>query len=347
MMITATGQDVYVSDEKFEIGRNFGTKIWNAARFIRLQMGEESGAAYIDRAAALPPVDPAGLTADDKHILARLDEAIAGCDENLQRCRFNDAAQTLYEFLWHQFCDWYVEYAKEALYGDDAQRRRTVLCVLNFALERALRLLHPMMPFLTEELWHAMGYGSEDELIMLAPWPRQAGTRAMTAAGIDAASVGYVSDKHDLIRAGRVLRADYGIPPGKKVEYMVKPNSADTAARLRADAGTIAALLRASNLTIDADLAVRGAMPSEIGTLGTVYMPLKGLVDIDAERERLAGQLAKTEGDLKRVTAKLENQGFVSNAPPPVVEKQRARKQELLQKREKLTRLVAILSEEE
>jgi valyl-tRNA synthetase len=345
MMITATGQDVFLSDEKFEIGRNFGTKLWNAARFIRMQMGDEPGADRVARDAALPPVDAGGLAPDDKHILARLDEAVAACRDSLEKRRFNDAAQALYEFLWHQFCDWYVEYSKQALGGDDADRRETVLRVLNHVLERSLRLLHPLMPFLTEELWHAMGYGSDDELIMLAAWPRAAGAPALAQAGIDAASVAYVTRKHELIRAARTLRADYGIAPTRRIDYLVRPHDAEAGARLQDDASAIKLLLRAAGLTVDPELTPGKAMPSAVCELGTVYMPLEGLVDVEAEQARLRGQLEKIDGDLKRLAAKLDNESFVTKAPRHVVDRQVARKRELVEKRGKLTHLIEMLDE--
>ncbi|MDY0150400.1 MAG: valine--tRNA ligase, partial [Kiritimatiellia bacterium] len=163
--LTATGQDVYISKEKFELGRNFGTKIWNAARFLQMFTDGETVAVQA------PQFDPALLTADDQHILARLHKTVAACDENIDRCRFNDYAKTIYDFFWHEFCDWYVEYAKLPLKGDDKARKAEVLKVMHYVLSRALCLLHPIMPFLTEELWQGMGYAAMAESIMIAPWP--------------------------------------------------------------------------------------------------------------------------------------------------------------------------------
>ena len=339
IMITATGQDVYVSSEKFEIGRNFGTKLWNAARFVQMQAGD-----------ALPEtdagaLDPALLSADDRHILARLDEAVRGCTANLEKCRFNDAALALYEFIWHRYCDWYLEYAKDILYGDAGPRRDQVLKVMHVALSHALRLLHPLMPFVTEELWHAMGYGGDEDSIMLAPWPEPFDEDTTGRLGIDAATVDYVEQKHELIRVGRTLRSDYGIVPGRKIRYVVKPHSEAAAELLRADRQSIQSLLKADPLDIDMAAAPQKAMPSGVSKLGTLYMPLAGLVDVEAEVERLSRQLEKVAGDMQRATAKLENANFVSKAPPEVVEKQRARKQELLENSEKLKRLVDTLSQ--
>ncbi|MDD3605229.1 MAG: valine--tRNA ligase, partial [Kiritimatiellae bacterium] len=152
IMLTATGQDVFLSDDKFEIGRNFGTKIWNAARYMQMQSPE------LPEGFDNPEFTAGSLSPDDAHILAKLNETISACTESLERFRFNDTAKALYEFFWHQFCDWYVESSKQVLYGEDAGRKQQVLTVMHYAFSSALRLLHPIMPFLTEELWTGMGY---------------------------------------------------------------------------------------------------------------------------------------------------------------------------------------------
>jgi valyl-tRNA synthetase len=351
MMITATGQDVYVSTEKFEIGRNFGTKIWNAARFLGMQTAEREADAGVPReaqgwcrAGKAPAFDPALLGPDDRHILARLQEAIRGCTENLERYRFNDAAHALHEFVWHQYCDWYVEYSKDVLYGQDAARRAQVLRLMHYVFSTVLRLIHPFMPFISEELWHTMGYGEEADSIMTAPWPRPAEAGVLDAWRIDADGVQYVDDKHELIRIGRMLKLDYGIPPSRKVAYLVKPHAPAGADRLNADLEAIRSSLRAESLTIDPALAPARAMPSGIGRIGTVYMPVEGLIDAAAETRRLSGELAKVAKELDRVNGKLANLDFINKARPEVVEQQRQKKQELLDKSEKLRRLIAGLA---
>ena len=344
MMITATGQDIYVSNEKFEIGRNFGTKLWNAARFMQLNRTDGGAETVVDRNATLPAVDPSLLTPDDKHILASLHRTIAACNVSLKQCRFNDAAHALYDFMWHQLCDWYVEYSKPALYSEDKAEAERVLQVMHFVVERALRLLHPMMPFVTEELWHSMDYGSDDELIILAPWPEALDAEGLQKAGIDSASVDYVDRKHELIRCGRNLRSDYGIVQTKKVDYLIKPVSGEYESMLKDDIRSITALLRADNVTVDSGMCAARAMPSAVRELGTIYMPLEGLIDIEAEKGKLAGQLKKIEQDLRRVTGKLENEEFVGKAPPHVVQRQEEIKQDLINRREKLEHLAEMLT---
>jgi len=350
MMITATGQDIFLSNDKFEIGRNFGTKLWNAARFMKMHMsGGENPESAIQSSVIRewgmnPCFDAKLLSPDDRHILARLNEAIAGCMDNLDKCRFNDVAHVLYEFVWHQYCDWYVECSKDTLYGTDVARKENVLKVMNYVFSNALRLLHPIMPFVTEELWHEMGYGAEADSIMVAKWPVMVDEKTVAGWGIDAGIVEYVDDKHDLIRVGRTLKSDYEIPPSKKVDYLVKPNTEDLAKMLTADIQSVKSLLRAENITVDVALDPGKAMPSGVSKLGTIYMPIKGIVDVDAEKKRLSGQIAKIDQDLSRISAKLQNMNFVSKAPPEVVEQQQARRQELLETSEKLRRLLDALS---
>jgi valyl-tRNA synthetase len=344
MMITATGQDVYLSDDKFEIGRNFGTKLWNAARFMQMHEGGPSprAAAQATDPGSLP-FAIGSLSPDDQHLLAKLWETIDACGANLDAFRFNDAAHVLYEFVWHQYCDWYLEYAKNVVNGDDAERRQTVLGLMHHAFSTALRLLHPMMPFITEELWHAMDYGAEDEFILRAPWPAVPTAEDQARWGVSAAWVHYVEDKHELIRVGRTLKADYGIGTSKRVNYLLKPSDAATAERLQADVGSLKTLLKAEAVQIGVERTPPAGTPSGVCRLGTIYMPLQGLIDVDAERERLTSQLHDVLKDLERTGAKLANESFVSKAPPEVVEQQRARREEQLVNKQKLMRLLESL----
>jgi len=329
MMITATGQDVFISKQKFEIGRNFGTKIWNAARFMRLQ-GKPAGG----------PLDPARLSADDMHIIAKLQAAARDCASNLERCRLNDAAAVLYEFVWHQFCDWYVEYAKDALGGPN---RDDVLDLMDRVLHTALRLLHPFMPFLTEELWHAMGYGGADEFIMTAPWPDPAREDALKL-DVDAGTVQYVEEKHALITAVRALRGDLGIAPSKDIRLYIEPRDAKVKERLTADAAAVGRRLNAEIAGL-AGPRRKKAMPSVVCALGTVYLPLEGVVDAEAESRRLSAEIEKADKYLAGVGRKLRSVEFMTRAPREVVERQKAQREEVLERKAKLETLLKAVTE--
>ncbi len=332
--LTATGQDVYISKEKFELGRNFGTKIWNAARFLQMHTGDR---VFDVRE---PRFDPALLTADDQHILALLHKTIAACDENIDRCRFNDYAKTIYDFFWHEFCDWYVEYAKPPLNGGDPARRDEVLTVMHYVFARALCLLHPIMPFLTEELWQGMGYAAVAESIVTAPWPAAMDEEELAAWGVHPEAVAYVDAKHAAIGLARNLRADYGLSPAQAADFVLRPTDAAVGEKVRVDRAAYLPHLKAQRLEVETDFTPPRPMPSVITPLGTLFMSLKGHVDVEAEKKRLAGQLAKTEQDLEAVGKRLDNVNFVSRAPAEVVEQVRARKRELQEKRDKLGKLI-------
>ena len=335
--LTATGQDVYISKEKFELGRNFGTKIWNAARF--LQMNTPGDTPDVRS----PQFDPALLTADDQHIIARLHRLIAACDEHIERCRFNDYAKAILEFFWHEYCDWYVEYAKQPFYGNDPARKAEVLKVMHYILSRALCLLHPIMPFLTEELWQDMGYTQIAESITVAPWPKPLDEEELLAQGISPDAVAYVDAKHATIGLARNLRADYGLPPAQTADFILRPADAATAARVSADRAAYLPHLRAEKFEVEMDYAPAKAMPSVITPLGTLFMSLAGHIDVEAEKKRLSEQLAKTSQELENTSKRLENVNFISRAKPEVVEQARARRKELQEKRDKLATLLESL----
>jgi valyl-tRNA synthetase len=330
MMLTATGQDVYISDEKFELGRNFGTKIWNAARFMEMHSAGFDVKDLVFREADLTP--------DDQHLLAKLNEAIVSVNENLQRYRFNDATLALYDFFWHSYCDWYVEYAKPILYKGAPEQKTHTLKVMHFAFSTGLKLLHPFMPFITEELWHGMGYNHADESIMTASWPEKA-----VAKGLDQKIVRYVDGKHDLVRVGRILRAEYNLANKQEARFCIRPVNAEYAQQIMDDQASIMAALKAEGLTVDVGFAPTGAMPSGISTLGAVYMSIEGLVDVDAEIQKLSKELDEVNGHLANVKKKLSNRNFVEKAPRDVVAVQEKRRDELIEKSEKLAKMIDTL----
>jgi valyl-tRNA synthetase len=343
MMITSTGQDVYVNADKFEIGRNFGTKIWNAARFMKLHMEKAPDLDWHSLAHSRPQLDPARLTDDDRHLLATCDAAVRTLTGHLEQFRFQDGALAAYNLVWNAFCDWYLEYAKQDLYGTDDARREQVLRVMTHVFATSLKLLHPYMPFLTEELWHEMGYGAADESIMVAAWPVPATATESAAWGLDEAVTAYVEAKHALISAGRALRSDYAISPAKPVDYVIHTLDAATAAKLVRDEISLKALLRSENVTIHAGGEAHG-MPGVPVALGTIYLPLAGLVDVTAETARLRAEIAKARGFLAGIDAKLGNAGFMAKAPPQVVEGQRAKRDELNESVARMERLIATFS---
>ena len=349
MQITSPGMDIFVDMNKFEIGRNFATKIWNAARFIQMH-AEKTGAHPLPPSAELA-LDPALLTDDDRYLLSSMQRCIAAVDDSLGKYRFQDAALAIYDFVWTDFCDWHLEYVKKDLYGDDEARRAQILAVLFDVLGKSLRLLHPFMPFATEELWHQMGYAAASATgdsvadspatsIMLAPWSTSYTATQNTDWALTEETREYVSAKRELITAGRALRADYNIAPSKEIAYIIAAIDPATAKKLAADTDALKVALRASEIKISSERE-ETAMPSSVCKLGTIYLPLEGLVDIAAERAKLQTEIAKTQNFLTTTDAKLANEGFTSKAPAALLEKTRAYRAELAASIERLQKLLA------
>ena len=324
-LITSLDCDSKVSKEKFEIGRNFCTKIWNAARF--LQMQESSGVS-----GQVSGVSGA-LTADEKHILYATDLACKKLNKLLSEYRIQDGALAVYDYFWTQICDWYVEYAK------DAPDKSRAFAILRDVFWKALRLLHPYMPFVTEEVAHQLGYLKDGESIMREEFPKGYSDEEKFAWGLDAGVYDFVNAKREAITALRALRAEYKIAPSAYVKVTVATDDA----RAKSEEASLKRAMRADNIEFvpaSADLA----MPSKMTAFGTVYLSLEGLVDKAAEAKRIDGELKKLAGFIKSAEAKLANKAFVDNAPEAIVSEAKRKLEENREKvrqLEKLARLFA------
>jgi valyl-tRNA synthetase len=330
--IAPMGQDILYSNDKCEIGKHFANKLWNASRFRAMQ---GPGRDVTDTAG----LDPAALTAADRWILGRLSQVAGSVTDALEKFRFHEATHTLYDFVWSEFCDWYIEAAKRQF--DDPARRPATLDLVDLVLARILRLLHPFMPFVTEELAHQLGYLGEDESIMTAAWPSPLTDAELARLGIDEALVQRVAAAFELVRAGRNLRAQYGLPPGKRIAYAIRPAEAGFAAFLADETAMLAHLLRAETLHLDAAYEPDGPAPSIVTDAGAIFLPLAGLVDVAAERTRLVKQREELLGWIRQSRGKLTNEKFLGKAPAQVVAEVRANLAEL---EEKLTRVDATLA---
>ena len=310
------GLDVLFDEKDVELGRNFCNKLWNACRFRQMQGGEIEG-----------EINPALLTSDDKWIMRRLDQAICEVTTAFKAYRFTDATGALYRFFWSEFCDWYVESCKATFFGEDAARKANVLAVFDFVMGHTLRLFHPFLPFITEELWHGLGY-SEDmpadqggETIMTAHWPTALDEDFMTFYGLEETVDLLVDAKHQLVTAGRNLRTIGNIPFAKKVDYLLKP--AGTLDPYEAE--VIQSLLNAEGLEVNPDYAPRKGTPASRSALGELFLPLDGLIDVEAEKARLEGQLEKISKEIEKAGAKLNNPKFTERAPEDVLQEAKDR----------------------
>ncbi len=336
--IAPVGQDIRYSNEKCEIGRNFANKLWNAARF-RISQWQTPADGW-DEPGVLTADE---LRADDRWILARASQVTADCTDCLNRFSFHEMTHSLYEFVWSEFCDWYLESAKAVLNSDDKRRIVVVRRVFDHVFSRILRLLHPVMPFVTEELHHHLGFLVENEfLVTHAAWPKPFGTRVAERLGATDQLVERVAGKFELIRAVRNIRSSYNVPPGRPVDVVLRPATEETAEFLRTDEVSLRALLNAGRITVDAQATVDGPKAAAVTAMGTAYVPLEGLVDLEAERARLQKQEQEILGFIRKAEGKLGNDKFVAKAPPEVVQRER---DNLAEQTEKLERLRVQMAE--
>ena len=310
------GQDVLFDEKDVELGRNFCNKLWNACRFRQMQGGEVQG-----------EIDAKRLTPDDKWLLLKLDQAIREVSVALNEYKFSEATGALYRFFWNEYCDWYVEASKAVFFGTDAAQKANTLAVIDFVLSHTIRLFHPFLPFITEELWHGMGYSTDmpdnqgGKTIMNAPWPLPLEDDVKAHYGLENRFLDQTTAKYELVTQGRNLRRAGNIQAAKKVKYVFKPASELTAH----DAEVIKLLLNAESLEVTASYAASKGTPSVQSALGELFLPLEGHIDRDAELLRLTKEVEKFAAEIVKVEQKLANPNFTQKVPPTVLEEHRQR----------------------
>lgn len=331
--IAPVGMDIKYSNEKCEIGRNFANKLWNACRFRRMQ-GEVS-ASFRERSAEVK----ATLSNDEKWMLAKLDKAVKSINTALKEFQFHSATHEVYELVWSEFCDWFIEAEKLPMRAGDESKKRA-LQVLDYALFRILKLLHPFMPFITEELAHQMGFLGAEESIMFESYPEA------DNSDVDFAEIAALVDgKFAMVSSARALKANYNLADGRKVKFYIKSANEAKTAFLNKEKASLMHLMNASELEIselDYDANANGAAPSILCDLGNVYLPLAGLVDIKEELAKLEKQRADLEKWISASKAKLSNEKFVAKAPPQVVADARVNLSEM---EAKLARVISLMND--
>ena len=354
------GQDVLFDEKDVELGRNFCNKLWNACRFRQMQGGGGSATSEIQG-----EIVRTLLTPDDKWILLKLNAAISEVTIALNEYKFSEATAALYRFFWNEYCDWYVE-ASKAVFFSSSRRESTqtsetnvesqsgltsaatnpqvanTLAVIDFVLSHTMRMFHPFLPFITEELWHGMGYATDmpdnqgGKTIMNAPWPLPFDDDFKGHYGLDDCYVEMTDTKYELVRNGRDLRRAGNIQAAKKVKYVFKPAQHLTAH----DAEVIKLLLNAESLEVnDAYLPPKGT-PVVASPLGELFLPLEGLIDVAAEKIRLTKEIEKIQSEIVKVEQKLANPNFTTKVPPAVLAEH---EQRLLEWRSKLVHTQASL----
>jgi valyl-tRNA synthetase len=327
------GNDLKLSVSRVEANRNFANKIWNAARFVVMRL--EDDAQELDRSDpnsptyALPPA--AALSLPDRWILSRYASVRDDVTRLIESWQLGEAGRQLYEFLWNEYCDWYIEAAKMRLGEGTPAEAHATRQVLAYVLERSLRLLHPFMPFVTEAIWRNLpGLGAAGAAsIMVTRWPE-------ALARVDAAAETDFGRVQEVVRAIRNVRSEYDVPAGRRIAAQI--SAGEFAPLMQASLPVTAMLARldAGRVEIAASLPA----PDKAATLAvagvTVYLPLAGLVDLDAERKRMQGELDNIEKQIQRIATNLDNPGFTGKAPANVIEREQLKLAELREKREQV-----------
>ncbi|MFO1513166.1 MAG: class I tRNA ligase family protein [Verrucomicrobiota bacterium] len=240
---------------------------------------------------------------------------------------FSTAVQALYRFFWSEYCDWYVEASKAVFFGTDERRKANTLAVIDFVLSHTLRLFHPFLPFITEELWHGMGYatdmpeGQGGKTIMNAPWPKAFDSEFRDHYGLDDCYLEFANQKYEVVTQGRNLRRIGNIQAGKKVKFVLKPGREI----LPHDAEVIKILLNAEAIEVNEGYAAKKGTPTTHTPFGELFLPLEGLVDVEAEKTRLTKEKEKIEAEIVKVAQKLANPAFTQKVPPAVLQEHEQR----------------------
>ena len=316
-LITSSGpgNDLKMSNERVESARNFANKLFNATKFALRPIAAAGVAVDADGAPRRP--DATNLRSVDRWILQRLDRTIADVTRLTDGYQLHEAGRSLYEFVWSEFCDWYIEAAKVRLYADAADA--TVAQTLAYVLDQSLRLLHPFMPFVTEELWQQLPH-SGDALIV-ASWP------TMTVSESDAGVGGNDFEQvREAVRLIRNVRAEQGVDPGKRVAATVIPDAGSTAFSDARDELIALARLDGDQVTITSEAGTMEQAVSLVLDGAVIYLPLAGLVDMAAERERLEREMDAARDEIARADSMLNNEQFTSRAPEKVVDGHRQRR---------------------
>ncbi len=318
----SAGNDMRFYWEKVEAARNFANKIWNASRFVMMNIEGD-----------VKPVDESKLDIADQWILAKLNSAIRECTDSIEKYDLGLAAQKIYDFTWSEFCDWYIEMAKPRLYGEDDAVKDSTISVLVYVLRNTLKLLHPFMPFITEEIYTSLP--DAQETIMLGPWPQVKYDSGNTQAEM-------MNGVMDMIRSIRNVRAEMNVPPSVKVKLTILTKHQDA---VEACVEYLKKLAYASEVEIVTGKArIPENSVSAVCAVGEAFMPLAELIDIEKEIARLEKEDEKNNKEIERAESKLSNKGFTDKAPAKVVEEERAKLDTYLEMRAKLSERISFLT---
>ena len=324
LYLAPLGQDVLFSADKCELGRNFANKIWNAGRFLlmnaeNIKVDEKLKNAHLDFA--------------DEWIISRLNETLADFNNAMDSFEINNSTKIIYSFVWNDFCDWYVEMIKNRLYADDEEVKSAVLTRALSIFENMLKIVHPFMPFVTEELWQLISERKDGESISTSEFPKVKRELINPQADKEMETV------VNIVTAIRNIRGEMKIPPSKKINVLLKSNQIG-----ERQIDYIKKLSKVEDLKAGENITKPKASASAIVKSAEIYMPLEGLIDLDVERQRLQKEITRIEGSLVGIEKKLSNEKFVNGAPPEVVEKERAKQRDWQKNLSKLKDIISSLS---
>ena len=323
---SAPGQDVRYSTDKMDAAWNFINKIWNASRYALMNIGDLT-------------VDQLDITGEktlaDKWILTRLNQVIAKVTELFEKFEFGEAGRLLYRFIWDDFCDWYIEMSKETLAGNDEAAKLTTRSILVYVLDQTLRLLHPIMPFVTEEIWQSVPHIGES--LVVAQYP------IVQESQMDEAAAEKMEFLMDFIRSVRTSRNEMNTPLSKPIAIVAKTSNADIQAILSENESYIARFCNPESFEYGLDVEAPSHAVTSVISGAEIYLPLAGLINIDDEIARLEKEAAKLQDEVNRVEKKLSNEKFVAKAPEAVVEAERAKGKEYADQRQAVLERIATL----
>ena len=309
MRIAPTGQDIRFDERQIEEGRNFATKLWNVARFRQMHGASDPA----------PAIDQQNLSKYAVEVLMRLNDTIEAIDTAYREYQFNLVAQRLYDFVWSDYCDWFVEAAKTDIFGTDEAKKRSTLAVMDIVLSATVRLLHPFMPHLTEESWSLLGLG-EGSIQFSVPPKKIAFDHSIDLA----ITHNLVSAVYGITQASRNIRVVHNIPSKKKIQFILRTEDK----LIPSELSTLTRLMNAEEVKLEPAYQPPVGTPVAVSPAGDIFLPIAA-ADQDRERQRLDNEIAKTEAELKPVEAKLQNNAFVERAPAAVVEEHRRRRTDL------------------
>ena len=327
IMLTSEGQDINLAESSFEIGRNFSNKLWNSFRFLTLNFEKEELAELIKSDNFLD--QNVKLQLADRWILSRLHKTIQKVTEALENFHFNEAVDNLYSFFWHEYCDWYLELIKPRLYGDDPEGKKIALGIGVYAIRTIVKLLHPFIPFITEEIWHQVKLENEPDLI-IAQWP------SFHADYFDEQSEDEMLLIQQVVGAVRNIRGEMNVPPTKQAHVLIKSDNSGHLELIAANEVYLTSLARVSDIELKKDLEKpKFSASAVIGDL-EIFVPLEGLINIEVERNRLLKEINRLENQIQNINKKLMNKDFINKAPEQVVHKEQKKLTDFQDSLEKL-----------